>query len=152
MIKSFNGNYPDIAPSASVSDAAYILGEVEIGENSSIWAGTVIRGDFASIRIGNHCLVGARCVIHGGSPVSIDDGAQVGHGVVVHCSHIGSRTRVGMNATLLDDAVIGEECVIAPGSLVSRGMRIPDGSYVSGIPAVIECKVTDAPHIQDPHS
>ncbi len=144
MIRSFNGKTPKIAKSAFVSEAAYIVGDVEIDENSSVWPGAVIRGDFGSIRIGKNTAVEDACVIHSGSPsapigdVTIGDNVHIGHGAVINCRRIGSNVLIGMNATLLHDAEIGNFCVIGAGCLVPHEMKIPDRSFVTGIPGRVK--------------
>ena len=148
MIRSFNGKTPNIAGSAFVSEAAYIVGDVEIGENVSIWPGAVIRGDFGSIKIGKNTIIEDTCVIHSGSPsgpianVTIGDNVQIGHGAVINCPRIGNNVLIGMNATILHDAEIGNFCVIGAGSLVSQGMVVPDRSFVAGVPGEIKGRVT----------
>ncbi|MBL7120054.1 MAG: gamma carbonic anhydrase family protein [Dehalococcoidia bacterium] len=144
MIKAFDGKTPRIAHTAFVSEAAYVIGDVEIGENSSIWPGAVVRGDFTSIKIGNNSQIEDNCVIHAGSPLVIGDNVHIGHGAVIHCSRIGNNVLIDINATLLDDAEIGDFCVIAANSVVSRGMRIPDGSFVAGVPAEVKGRPTPA--------
>jgi carbonic anhydrase/acetyltransferase-like protein (isoleucine patch superfamily) len=141
MIRSFNGKTPKVADSAFVSEAAYVIGDVEIGEGSGIFPGAVIRADFASIRIGRNTMVEDNSVIHSGGPVEIGDNVTIGHSVVVHCSRIGNNNLIGNNATLLDDAEIGNFCIIGAGCLVSQGMKIPDNSFVVGIPAEIKGQV-----------
>lgn len=142
MIKTFDGKTPQIAPTAFVSEAAYIIGDVEIGENSSIWPGAVIRGDFASIKVGHNSQIEDNCVVHAGSPLVIGDNVHIGHGAVIHCSRIGNNVLIGSKATLLDGAEIGDFCVIAANSMVSQGMKIPDASFVAGVPAEVKGKVT----------
>ncbi len=142
MIRSFNGKTPQIAKSAFVSEAAYVVGDVEIGENSGVWPGAVIRGDFASIKIGSNTMIEDNCVVHAGVPMEIGDNVLIGHGVVVHGTKIGSNTLVGNNATILDNAQIGSFCVIGAGCLVSQGMEIPDNSFVVGIPAKIKRQIS----------
>ena len=150
MIRSFNGKIPRIAESAFVSEAAYIVGDVEIGENVSIWPGAVIRADFGSIKIGKNTIIEDTCVIHSGSPsspsaiadVTIGDNVLIGHGAVINCPRIGNNVLIGMNATILHDAEIGNFCVIGAGSLVNQGMTIPDRSFVVGVPGEIKGKVT----------
>jgi len=144
MIKSFNGKTPKIAKSAFVSKAAYIVGDVEIGENSSVWPGAVIRGDFGKIKIGKSTAVEDNCVIHSGSPpdnliedVTFGDNVHIGHGAVVNCRKIGNNVLIGMNATILHEAEIGNFCIIGAGCLVSHGMQIPDNSFVTGVPGEI---------------
>jgi carbonic anhydrase/acetyltransferase-like protein (isoleucine patch superfamily) len=141
MIRSFNGKTPKIADSAFVSEAAYVIGDVEIGEGSGIFPGAVIRADFASIKIGRNTMVEDNSVIHSGGPVEIGNNVTIGHSVVVHCSKIGNNNLIGNNATLLDDAEIGSYCIIGAGCLVSQGMKIPDNSFVVGIPAEIKGQV-----------
>jgi carbonic anhydrase/acetyltransferase-like protein (isoleucine patch superfamily) len=141
MIRSFNGKTPRVADSAFVSEAAYVIGDVEIGEGSGIFPGAVIRADFASIKIGRNTMVEDNSVIHSGGPVEIGDNVTIGHSVVVHCSKIGNNNLIGNNATLLDDAEIGNFCIIGAGCLVSQGMKIPDNSFVVGIPAEIKRRV-----------
>lgn len=145
MIRSFNGKTPKIAQSAFVSEAAYVVGDVEIGENSSVWPGAVIRGDFGKIRIGKNTAIEDNCVIHSGSPphdliadVTFGDNVHVGHGAVVNCHKIGNNVLIGMNATILHEAEIGDFCIIGAGCLVSHGMKIPDRSLVIGVPGEIK--------------
>lgn len=137
MIRSFEDKTPVVAASAFVSEAAYVVGDVEIGEGAGVFPGAVIRGDFASIRIGKNTMVEDNCVVHSGSDVVIGDNVTIGHGVVVHCASIGDSNLIGNNATLLDDAVIGSHCIIGANCLVSRGMKVPDYSMVVGVPGRI---------------
>jgi len=142
MIKGFGHKTPKVAESAFVSEAAYVIGDVEIGENSSVWPGTVIRGDFARIVIGKNTQIEDNCVVHTGKPMIIGDNVHIGHGVVVHCHRIGNNVLVGNNATLLDDAEVGDFCIISAHTLVSQGMKIPDRSFVAGVPAEVKGEVT----------
>jgi carbonic anhydrase/acetyltransferase-like protein (isoleucine patch superfamily) len=144
MIRSFASKTPKIAPTAFVSEAAYVIGDVEIGENSSIWPGAVVRGDFASIRIGNNTQIEDNCVVHAGIPLVIGDNVHIGHGAVVHCSKVGDNALIGNNATILDGAEIGNFCIIGANSLVGEGMKIPDRSFVVGVPAVIKGEISAA--------
>lgn len=150
MIRSFDGKTPRIAASAFVSEAAYVIGDVEIGEHSSVWPGAVIRGDFGRIRIGAGTAVEDNCVLHGGSPkdlhqeLVIGDGVQIGHGAAVNGKRIGNHVLIGMNATVLHDAEIGNFCIIGAACLVSQGMRVPDNSFVAGVPGQISGEVTEA--------
>ena len=128
---------------AFINEAAYIAGDVGIGENSSVWPGAVIRGDFGKINIGKNTAVEDNCVIHSRSPsgatdVMIGDKVVIGHGAVTNCRKIGNNSLIGMNCTVLHDAEIGDGCVIAAGCLVRQGMKIPDGKLVAGIPGEIK--------------
>ncbi len=136
MIRSFGGKTPSIADSAFVSEAAYVVGDVEIGENSSVWPGTVIRGDGGKIRIGKNTNIQDNSVVHGS--VTIGDNVHVGHGAVINCRRIGNNVLIGMNATILHGAEIGDLCIIGAGCLVNQGMKIPDRSFVVGVPGVIK--------------
>ena len=142
MIRAFGDKEPRIAPTAFVSEAAHVVGDVEIGENSSVWPGAIIRGDFTSIKIGNNTQIEDNCVVHAGSPVVIGDNVHIGHGAVIHCSRIGANVLIGSNATLLDEAEIGDWCVVAANCVVSQGMKIPSGSFVGGVPAVMKGRAT----------
>ena len=133
MIREFNGKSPKIASSAFVSEAAYIAGDVEIGENSSIWPGVVIRADFGKITVGNNTSIEDNCVVHSGADVIIGNNTIVGHGAIVHCHRIGSNVLVGNNATLLDNAEIGDFCIIGAGSVIISD--VPDYAIVAGVPA-----------------
>jgi carbonic anhydrase/acetyltransferase-like protein (isoleucine patch superfamily) len=142
MIRSFNGKTPRIAESAFVSESAYVIGDVEIGENCGIWPGVVIRGDFAPIRIGRGTDIEDNSVLHTATPMEIGENIIIGHGVVMHGQKIGNNTLVGNNATILDEAEIGDNCIIAAGCVVTDKMKIPDQSFVTGIPAKIKAKIT----------
>mgnify|MGYP006286230131 CR=1 FL=1 len=149
MIRSFNGKTPRIAGSAFVSEAAYVVGDVEIGEGSSVWPGAVLRGDFGRIRLGRDVAVEDNCVIHSGTPsspvgdVEIGDRVLIGHGAVLNGRRVGSNVLIGMNATILHDSEIGSECIVAAGCLVGQGMTVPDRSLVVGVPGRIKGAPTE---------
>jgi len=153
MIRNFEGKTPRIAPTAWVSEAAYVIGDVVIGEGSSVWPGAVIRGDFGQIRIGRGTAVEDNTVLHAGTPsgpggpeqdLIIGDGVHIGHGAVVNGKTIGNHVLVGMNATVLHDVEIGDYCIIGAGCMVSHGMQIPPNSFVAGVPGKIRGPVTEA--------
>ena len=141
MIRSFNGKTPIIHETAFVSEAAYVVGEVVVGKNSGIWPGAVVRADFGPIVIGENTMVEDNSVVHSGGPLTIGNNIIIGHGVVVHCKTVGDNTLLGNNATVLDDAVIGKNCIVAAGSLVRPETVIPDFSFVAGVPAVVKRQV-----------
>ena len=141
MLRRFGGKTPQVAESAFVSEAAYVIGDVEIGNNSGVWPGAVIRGDFAGIRIGCKTMIEDNCVLHTGVPMEIGDNVIIGHSVVVHGKKIGNNNLVGNNATILENSQIGSFCIIGAGCLVSSGMKIPDHSFVIGVPARIEKQI-----------
>jgi carbonic anhydrase/acetyltransferase-like protein (isoleucine patch superfamily) len=149
MIKSFNNKTPRIARSAFISEAAYIIGDVEIDEDSSVWPGAVIRGDLGKIKIGKNTVIEDNCVIHSGSPivppiadVTIGDNVIIGHGAVSNGRRVGNNVIIGMNATILHDVEIGDNSIIAAGCVVTKKMKIPDNSFVTGVPGEIKRKIT----------
>ncbi len=138
MLKSFNGKKNSIANTAFVSEWAYVIGDVEIGEGSGVWPGAVIRADFGSIKIGRNTQVEDNSVIHCGTDMEIGDNVTIGHSVVLHCRRIGNNVLIGNNSTVLDCAEVGNSCVIGANSMVSTGEIIPDNSFVVGAPAKIK--------------
>jgi carbonic anhydrase/acetyltransferase-like protein (isoleucine patch superfamily) len=137
VIRTFEGKTPKIAESVFVNEAAYIVGDVEIGDNSSVWPCAVIRGDIGKIIIGENTHMEDNSVIHSGSPSSPDqdmiigNNVHIGHGAVINCRKIGNNILIGMNATILHEAEIGNNCIIGASCLVSQGMKIPDNSSSS---------------------
>jgi carbonic anhydrase/acetyltransferase-like protein (isoleucine patch superfamily) len=142
MIREFNGKNPQIASSAFVSETAYIVGDVEIGENANIWPGAVIRGDIAKITIGQNTSIEDNCVMHSATGIIIGDNTIVGHGAVVHCKKIGNNVLIGNNATVLDNAEIGDYCIIAAGSVVAPETKFIAESFAVGVPAKIKGKIS----------
>jgi carbonic anhydrase/acetyltransferase-like protein (isoleucine patch superfamily) len=142
MIKNFGKKKPKVDPSAFVSENAYIVGDVSIGRNSSIWPGAVLRADRFRIRIGCNSSIQDNCVIHAGvADVTIGDNVTVGHGSVIHCVKIGNNVLVGMNTTLGLLAEIGDDCIIGAHSMVKDHFNIPARSLVVGAPARIKRRV-----------
>ncbi|MCY3691495.1 MAG: gamma carbonic anhydrase family protein [Chloroflexota bacterium] len=142
MIRSLRGIEPKIAPTAWVSEAAYVVGNVAIGEYSSVWPGVTIRGDGDVITIGNHVNIQEGSVVHGDGLV-IEDYVSIGHSVVVHGDRIGQGSLLGNNSTFLNDATIGRECPIAANSVILSNVNVPDRSFVTGIPGSVKRQVTD---------
>lgn len=138
MIRSFEGKVPRIAESAWVAETAYVIGDVEIGEGSSVWPSAVVRADFSSIRIGSSTHLEDCCVVHTGEPMQIGDNVTAGHGVVIHCRRVGDNVLLGNNATILDGAQIGSYTIVAAGAVVTPRTIVPEGSFVRGLPATIE--------------
>ncbi len=138
MIRPFDGKMPKIANTAFVSESAYVIGNVEIGENSGVWPGAVIRADFGLIKIGNNTQIEDNSVLHTGGTLEIGNNVTIGHGVVVHGLRIGDNALIGNNATILDFAEIGELCIVSANSVVGAGQKIPDNSFVAGNPAEIK--------------
>jgi carbonic anhydrase/acetyltransferase-like protein (isoleucine patch superfamily) len=151
MLRSFKHKKPQIAATAFVSETAYVVGDVEVGEHTNIWPGTVIRGDTGRIIIGNNTSIQDNSVIHSGRAPNLDvyigDNVQIGHGAVVHAKEIGSNVLIGMNATVLPGVKIGNYCVIGAGCVVNEDTQIPDHSFVVGVPGKIKGGVT-AEHLR----
>lgn len=143
MIRSLGDKTPRIADTAWVSEFAYVVGDVEIGEYSSIWPGVTIRADGEEkVVIGNYVNVQEGAVIHGNGLV-IEDYVTVGHAVVVHGMRIGTGSLLGNNCTFLHRSYIGEQCLIAANSVVLSGTDVPDRSFVTGIPGTVKRQVSE---------
>jgi carbonic anhydrase/acetyltransferase-like protein (isoleucine patch superfamily) len=140
VIRPFSGKIPKIANTAFVSEFAYVVGDVEIGEGSGVWPGAVIRGDFGSIQIGKNSHIEDNAVLHAWKSLTIGDNVTVGHSAVVHCLRIGNNVLVGNNATVLDDTEIGDFCIIGANSMVRAAQKIPARSFVVGVPAKIKAE------------
>ena len=136
---------PKLHESVFIADGAKVLGDVTIGEDSSVWYNAVIRADHAGVTIGRQTNIQDGVIIHVDpeSPVSIGDGVVVGHGAIIHACTVGDRSLVGMGAIVLNDAVIGKDCLIGAGALVTGGTVIPDGMLVLGSPAKVIRPVTE---------
>jgi len=143
MVRGLQGKNPRIAETAFISEAAYVVGEVEIGDFSTVWPGAVIRGDYARIVIGRYSNIEDNSVLHGGAPLTIGNEVIVGHGAVVHCRKAGNNVLIGSHATILDGAEIGDFCIIAAGTLVPPGMIIPPYSLVMGVPAEVKGRISE---------
>lgn len=128
-----------------IMESAEIIGEVTIGEHSSVWSNAVIRADDAAIKIGKNTNIQDMCVIHTdpGRPLEIGDNVTIGHGAMLHCRRIGSYCIIGMGAVLLDSVEIGEYSVIAAGTVVTENKKIPPRSLVMGIPGKIVREIKD---------
>lgn len=133
-----------VSASAFLADQVTVLGDVTIGDESSIWFGAVIRGDTEQISIGERSNVQDLSVLHAdpGYPCRIGDRVTVGHGAVVHGATVEDDVMIGMRAVLLNGAVIGSGSMIAAGAVVTEGTIIPPGSFVAGIPAKVRGTVT----------
>ena len=128
-----------IASTARVARGAVLVGEVTLGEESSVWYNAVVRADNAPIVIGARSNIQDCCVLHvdEGHPIQIGDGVTVGHGAILHGCTIGDNSLIGMGAVVLNGAQIGKNCIIGASALVSQGMQVPDGSMLLGVPAKV---------------
>jgi carbonic anhydrase/acetyltransferase-like protein (isoleucine patch superfamily) len=134
LIRSLDGKTPRIHPTVFVSETAYIVGDVEIGENSNVWPGAVIRGDYGRIVIGRNCSIQDNCVLHADDYMELGDNVLMTHGAVVHGARVGNYVLLGINCVLLDDAQVGNYCLVGAGAVVRAGARVPDHSLVVGVP------------------
>jgi len=144
-IRPYRGKYPQIAASAYIDPAAVIIGDVAIGEDSSIWPNTVVRGDVHFVRIGARTNVQDGCVLHVMKdewPLILGDEITVGHSVTLHGCTIESRVLVGMGCIILNGAVIGANSIIAAGTLITERTVVPSGSLVVGSPGKVRRQLT----------
>ena len=142
MIRTLGDQTPKVADTAWVSEFAYVVGNVEIGEYASIWPGVTIRGDGSTtIVIGSHVNVQEGSVVHGDGLI-IEDNVSVGHCVVVHCDRVGEGSLLGNNCTVLNSVVLGPQCLVAANSVILSGTNIPERSFVTGVPGVVKREVT----------
>jgi len=147
MIHSYNNISPKIAQGVFIAPNATIIGDVEIGEESSVWFNTVIRGDVNYIRIGNRTNIQDLTMCHvtlNKWPLIIGNGVTIGHSAVVHGCVIHDFCLIGMGARVLDGAEIGHHSLIAAGALVREGEKIPEYSLVAGLPGQVKRKLTEA--------
>ncbi len=145
-IYSHKGVTPRIGKNVYVAPNATIIGDVEIGDDSSVWFGVVIRGDEFPIRIGARTNIQDNAVVHvtgGKAATTIGDDVTVGHLALVHGCTIGDRCLVGMGSIVLDGAVVGDECLVAAGALVPPRMKVPPRSFVIGRPARVLRSLND---------
>jgi carbonic anhydrase/acetyltransferase-like protein (isoleucine patch superfamily) len=144
VVEAFRGKAPEIHATAFVSPLAYLSGKVSIGEESGVFPGASLRGDYAPIKVGARSSVQDCAVLHAGwSPCVVGDQVTVAHNAVLHGCTVGSNSIVGIHATVLDEARIGEWCIVAAGSVVTSRTVIEPNSMVSGTPAKVTGTLTD---------
>ena len=146
MIKSFQNLSPKIHDSAFVADDAIIIGAVEIGAESSVWFGSILRGDVNYIRIGARTNVQDASIIHVSRkthPTILEDEVTLGHRVTLHGCHIETNCLIGIGAIILDGVRVGRNSLVAAGSLVTPNMQIPPRSLVMGSPAKVKRELDD---------
>jgi carbonic anhydrase/acetyltransferase-like protein (isoleucine patch superfamily) len=146
-LRPYRGKLPVVQPSAFIDETAQVIGDVVIGAESSVWMQVVIRGDVNYIRIGDRSNVQDGTIIHvqhDTHPTVIGNDVTIGHGAVVHGCTIHDRVLVGMGAIILNGADVGEDCIIAAGTLLTEGTVIPPRSMVMGSPGKVRRALTDA--------
>ncbi len=147
MLRPYRGVLPRVHPTAFIDDSAQIIGDVEIGEESSVWMSVVMRGDVHSIRMGRRSNVQDGTIVHVMNrthPTTIGDNVTVGHRALLHGCTIEDRCLIGMGAIILNGAHIGLGSIVAAGSLVLEEMKVPGRSLVMGSPAKVKRLLTDA--------
>lgn len=143
---SYRGMLPEIHDTVFLAEGCYVIGDVSIGAHSSVWFNTVIRGDVCPITIGEKSSVQDNVtlhVTHDTGPLSIGSNVTIGHGAVLHACTVQDHVLIGMSATLLDHCVIEPWSIVAAGSLVKQGFRVPSGMLVAGVPAKVIRPITD---------
>ncbi len=143
MIRSLDGKSPQIDPTAFISEAAYIVGDVEIGEGSSIWPGAVVRADAGKITIGKFTCIQDNSVVHGDDDVHIGDRVVIGHQVLCHAKFVGDRSLIGNGAVVNDGVEIGEGSLVSSGAMLIENMQIAPKSMVVGVPGRIRGEVAE---------
>jgi len=146
MLRPYRGRLPVVDPTAYVDASAQVIGDVEIGSESSVWMNVVVRGDVNRIRVGRRTNLQDGTVVHvmhDTHPTSIGDDVTIGHGAIVHGCTIADRVLIGMGAIVLNGAVIEGDSIVAAGSLVPEGAVIPARSLVMGSPAKVRRPLTD---------
>ncbi|MCP1146229.1 gamma carbonic anhydrase family protein [Lysinibacillus endophyticus] len=145
MLVPYLDKKPIVDETVFVAPGAYIIGDVKIGAQSTIWFNAVLRGDEDLIQIGERCSIQDNSTIHHfeGAPVIIGDEVTVGHQVVLHGCKIGNRSIIGMGSVILDHVEIGEECIIGANTLLTQGTKIPPRSLVVGSPGKVVRQINE---------
>jgi carbonic anhydrase/acetyltransferase-like protein (isoleucine patch superfamily) len=146
MIRSYQGHSPRIPSSCYIDVSAQILGDVVLGERSSVWMNAVLRGDVNSIRVGSCSNVQDCSVLHGQRnlyPVTVGDWVTIGHNATVHGCQVGDNCVIGMGARVLNDSRVGEGCIIAAGSIVAEHTVVPPRTLWAGVPAKLRREISD---------
>jgi carbonic anhydrase/acetyltransferase-like protein (isoleucine patch superfamily) len=139
-ILTYNGKTPKIGKGVFIAPTAALIGDVEVGDGASVWFGAVLRGDEAAIRIGEHTSIQDNAVVHvyEGHDTVIEDHVTIGHGAILEACYIKSGALIGMNAVILDHAVVGRQALVAAGAVVLEHQEIPDGMLAAGAPAKVK--------------
>jgi gamma-carbonic anhydrase len=146
MLRAYKGITPRVHPAAYVDLTAQVIGDVEIGDASSIWMNAVVRGDVHWIRIGARSNVQDNSVVHvmnATHPTTIGDDVTIGHGAIVHGCTLQDRILIGMGAIILNGVIVGEDSIVAAGTLLTEGTRVPPRSLVMGSPGKVRRELTE---------
>lgn len=140
-LRTLEGKHPKVDPMAFVSEAAYVLGDVEIGPESSVWPGAVIRGDMGKVRVGRATNIQDNSVVHSDGDAEYGDYVTLGHGVVCHAKKVGNHVVIGNGAVVNDGVEIGDYSIVAAGAVVLEDVKIPARSMVMGIPGQVRAQI-----------
>lgn len=154
ILRTFRGKYPSLGRGVFLAETCAVIGDVEIGDDTSIWYGTTVRGDVMPIRIGARTSVQDNTVVHvtsGFSGTDIGSDCTIGHSAIIHACTIEDFCLIGMGAIILDGARIGRGSLVGAGGLVTPGTNIPPGSLVIGSPARVKRPVNDKEREQIDH-
>ena len=147
MIRPFRGVRPTIASSAYVDESAQVIGDVVIGDESSVWMNAVVRGDVNTIRIGRRTNIQDGTIVHvmrePSHPTVVGDEVTVGHGVILHGCAVADRCLIGMGAILLNGSSVGADCIVAARTLLTEGAAVPPRSLVMGSPGKVRRALSD---------
>jgi gamma-carbonic anhydrase len=144
VLEKFLRQKPTLGHGVYIADGAVVLGDVTLGDHSSVWYNAVLRGDINRIVVGHHTNIQDNAVLHleHDHPCIVGNYVTIGHLAIVHACTVGDESLIGMGATILDAARIGNQCLIGARSLVTKGKQIPDGSLVLGTPAEVARPLT----------
>ena len=138
LIKTLKGNTPKVGNDCFLAETATLIGEVEIGDNCSIWYNAVLRGDVHYIKVGNNTNIQDNATVHATykkSPTNIGNNVTIAHGAIIHGCTIQDNVMIGMNAVVLDDAIVESNSIVAAGSVITKGTIVESGSVYAGVPA-----------------
>jgi carbonic anhydrase/acetyltransferase-like protein (isoleucine patch superfamily) len=145
IVRSYDGKEPRFGSRVFVAENAAVIGDVEMGDDASVWFSTTIRGDINAIRIGPRTNVQDNCTIHVTHhdwPTIVGANVTIGHGAIVHGCTVGDGALIGMGSRVLDGVVVGESALVGAGALVPEGMEVPARMLVVGVPARVKRPLT----------
>lgn len=145
QLNTFLSKQPVLGQGVYIARGAIVVGDVTLGDFSSVWYNAVLRGDINRIAVGHHTNIQDNAVLHLADdyPCLVGNHVTVGHSAIVHACQVGDETLIGMGAVILDGAIVGRQCLIGAKALVTQGSRIPDGSLVLGTPAKVVRPLSD---------
>jgi gamma-carbonic anhydrase len=146
VLHEYKGKWPKLGERVFIAEGAQIIGDVEIGDHSSVWYNCVIRGDVDTVRIGRHTNIQDGSIGHvmrNECPLTLHDYVTIGHGVMLHGCTVESHCLIGMRATLMNDVIVGEYSIVGAGALITQGTKIPPRSLVIGMPARVKRALTE---------